>query len=260
MQPDIRKPEIHAAIISWEGYGDAARQIAVEVAPAVTSLRVIYSNRAERPETGPGDWIAVSNSAFFGAKFRRAIEAHEGGIFLLLHADTAFSDWPLLVDRCRAVFDRHENLAMWSPDFTHTAFPNSRVKLADGPESGLISVCFPDGIVLAIREDVVRWLKQLDYSENNLGWGIIWAAVAYATTRGLLVCRDANLIVEHEVSRGYDATDAKRQSDRFLSQLSLDEQQQIEHLRELIRKMKQAQKRASGKAGADAPGRKGRRD
>jgi hypothetical protein len=234
--PDIRKPEIHAAIISWDGYGDAARQIAGAVAPCVTSLRVIYSNRAEAQETGPGDWIAVANTDFFGAKFHRAIEAHEAGIFLLLHADTAFSDWPSLVDRCRNVFGRHADLAIWSPDFTHTAFPNSRVKLADGPEPGLISVGFPDAIVLAIREDVVRWLKELDYSENNIGWGIAWAAMAYATTRNLLVCRDTNLVVEHEVSRGYDATDATRQRDHFLSQLSVREQQEIERLRGLVKK------------------------
>jgi O-antigen biosynthesis protein len=234
--PDIRKPEIHAAIISWDGYGNAARQIAGQVAPSVTSLRVVYSNSAGAKETGPGDWIDVPNSAFFGAKFRRAIETHNGGIFLLLHADTAFSDWPALVERCQDVFDRHADLAIWSPDFTHTSFPNSRVKLADGPEPGLISVGFPDGIVLALRDDVVRWLKDLDYSENNLGWGIVWAAVAYATTRGLLVCRDANLIVGHEVGRGYDTTNARRQGERFLSQLSADEQRQIDSLRELVKK------------------------
>jgi hypothetical protein len=160
--PEFPKTEIHAVIISWDGYGDAARRIAGRVAPSVESVRVIYSNAAEAPESGPGDWIQVPNSAFFGTKFCRGIEAHGRGILLLLHADTDCSDWPALVDRCRDVFDRHSDLAMWSPDFTHTSFPNSRVKLADGPEPGLISVGFPDGIVLAIREDVVRWLKQLD--------------------------------------------------------------------------------------------------
>lgn len=202
----------------------------------MTSLRVIYSNRLGARETGPGEWIGVANTDFFGAKFRRAIDAHETGIFLLLHADTAFSDWSLLVDRCRNVFDRHADLAMWSPDFTHTSFPNRRVRLADGPGPGLITVRFPDGIVLAIREDVVRWLKQLDYAENNFGWGIIWAAVAHATTCGLLVCRDTNLVVEHEASRGYDKEDAERQCERFLSQLSLTEQQQIERLKKPVRK------------------------
>jgi hypothetical protein len=103
--PDRRKPEIHAAIISWDGYGDAARQIAGAVAPCVTSLRVIYSNRAEAQETGPGDWIAVANTDFFGAKFHRAIETHEAGIptrpfqtghRLSIAAGTCLADTPIL--------------------------------------------------------------------------------------------------------------------------------------------------------------------
>lgn len=236
--PDTRDSEIHAAIISWDGYGDAARHIAGQVAPCVTRLSVVYSNRAEAEESGPGTWIAVPNSAFFGTKFHRVIETHDRGLLLLIHADTSFHDWPALVDRCRALFSRHADLAMWSPDFTHTSFPNSRVKLAEGPGPGLISVGFPDMIVLAIREDVVRWLRGLDYSENNLGWGIGWAAMAHATTRDLLVCRDTGMIVQHDVSRGYDATDATRQREVFLSQLSPDELREIARLRELVKKPK----------------------
>jgi hypothetical protein len=228
--------EIHAAIISWDGYGEKAGRIAAQVAPAVSKVTVIYSNAAETPESGPGDWVAVPNSAFFGAKFRRALDAHARGILLLLHADTGYHDWPGLVDRCREVFAAHPGLALWSPDFTHTSFPNDKVRLAEGPGPGLIQVAFPDGIVLALRQDIVRWLQTLDYSDNNLGWGITWAAVARASTRGFLVCRDTRLVVEHEASRGYDASDAKRQRDMFLSQLTREQKDRIAFLQSRVKK------------------------
>jgi hypothetical protein len=230
---DILAPKIHAVIISWEGFGPAARSIAEHVAPYVENLSVIYSNRAEMPETGPGDWISVHNSAFFGAKFRAALDVYEGGIFLLFHADTSFSDWPALVDRCRSVFRNHPNLGIWSPDFTHTPFPNSSVRISDGPEPELVSVGFPDGIVVALCEDVVRRLQELDYSKNNLGWGIIWAGVAYSFTHNLLVCRETSLVVEHAMSTGYDSQEATRQSELFLSQLTIQERNQVELIRAL---------------------------
>jgi len=230
---DIMPPRIHAVIISWEGYGPAARSIAEHVAPSVENLSVIYSNRAETPETGPGDWRSVRNSAFFGAKFRTALDVYQGGILLLFHADTSFSDWPALVDRCRSVFRNHPDLGIWSPDFTHTPFPNSFVRIGDGPEPGLISVGYPDGIIVALREDVVRRLQELDYSKNNLGWGIIWAGVAYSFTHNLLVCRETNLVVEHALGRGYDSEEATGQRELFLSQLTIQERNQVELIRAL---------------------------
>jgi hypothetical protein len=238
----VETPEIHAVIISWEGYGPSARSLAERVAPAVTRLSVIYSNRAGSPETGPGDWISVPDTAFFGAKFRRALDAYAGGILLLIHADTAFADWPALVDRCRGLFGRHADLGIWSPDFTHTPFPNRRVWTGKGPGRGLITVAFPDGIVVALREEVVRWLQTLDYSENNLGWGIIWAAVANALNRNLLVCRDTRMTVEHAAGSGYDSTDASRQRDIFLSQLPADDRRRIDDLWTLIRTPKKQRK------------------
>ena len=111
---------VHAVIIGWEGKNDRARAIAILLEPVVSKLTVVYSNAAETDLTGPGDWLRVPNADFFGRKFYRAIEVFDGDIFLLVHADTDYADWPGLVHRCTHCFTALPQLGVWSPDFTYT--------------------------------------------------------------------------------------------------------------------------------------------
>ena len=218
---------MHAVIIGWEGKNDRARAIAASLAPAVSKLTVVYSNAAESDLTGPGDWLRVPNADFFGRKFHRAIEGFEGDIFLLVHADTDYADWPDLVRRCTHCFTALPTLGVWSPDFTYTPYPTIDVALLPLPLEGLVTVAQTDGIVFALSASVVERMKQLEEKGNNLGWGIDRAAAAFARTTGRLVVRDQTLLVRHDMSRGYMGEAAGEQMWAYLAQLSLAERDML---------------------------------
>jgi hypothetical protein len=43
------------------------------VAPVAGGLSVVYANAAEQPESGPGLWVQVPASAYFGPKLQAAV-------------------------------------------------------------------------------------------------------------------------------------------------------------------------------------------
>jgi len=219
--------QLFVALISWQGQTDAVQRIAKVVHPHADDLVVIYSNAAETPEIGPGNWHQMPNSAFFGAKFRAALDLYSGGVFLLIHADTDFADWPGLLARCRNLFRDHPGLGLWSPDFDQTHWTNARVLFGPGPGPDLLLVAQTDGIVLALAPRVVERLRRLDYSANTLGWGIDWAASAYCHSHNLMVCRDTRMVVTHSTSRGYGFFTAFDQGTAFLGQLTILERHHL---------------------------------
>ena len=218
---------VHAVIIGWEGKNDRARAIAALLEPVVSKLTVVYSNAAETDLTGPGDWLRVPNADFFGRKFHRAIEVFDGDIFLLVHADTDYADWPALVQRCTHCFTTLPQLGVWSPDFTYTFWGTQDVANLPLPVDGLVSATQTDAIVLALAAPVVERLQRLDCGANNLGWGVDQAAAAFARTTGRLVARDQTILVHHDMSRGYMSDEAGEQMWAYLAQLTLAEREML---------------------------------
>lgn len=223
---------LHVAIISWADKGPNAARIAASLAPHAR-VTVIYSNPGELPEVGAGHWIQLPNTAYFGPKFVTALqETASDEVLLLIHADTDFSDWPHLADRCAKAFATLPDLGLWAPDFTHTPWPSDLVRLLPQPEATeLISVMQTDGIITAFAPATLNRLHKLDLSANNLGWGIDWAAVAFCYASGLRVVRDTSLVVTHPRSRGYRGGAAAEAMHALFAQLTLPERTQIALLR-----------------------------
>lgn len=214
---------IHAAIISWQGKYADSRHIAECIHPHVDRLTVIYSNPEEAPESGCGNWIQVNNSVFFGGKFLSALQQGKEDIFLLIHADAGCQDWPGLIQRCRSVHQL-DNIGVWAPSVNHTPWLDSHVELHRDPSTQLAFVAQTDGIVFSVSRAVADRLLRLDYSQNNLGWGIDWAAICHSYTQNLQVVRDHSILLHHPQGSGYMADEARAQMGQFIAQLTLSEQ------------------------------------
>lgn len=222
---------LHAVIISWEGYGEKARDIAQALEGSVDRLTVIYSNKANRPETGPGTWVQVPQSWYYGAKFRAALDmigADE--IMLQVHADAHSEDWAALALRCAACFDARDDLGIWTPDITWTPWPSEVVGRGVISGTTLLRVAQTDGIVWALHPALYPALRALDYSGNNLGWGIDWVALYDSMQKRRLVVRDLSQAVSHPRSRGYHNAEAAQHMKNFLGQLPASDQREIMRL------------------------------
>ncbi len=222
---------LHIVIVSWAGKHTSARAIAAAVAPVADRLTVVYSHPEASMVEAAGDWVLLPDDQFFGPKFAAALDrTAPGEAMLLIHADTAFHDWPLLVRRCRAAFATVADLAIWAPDFTFTPWATALVALPSGqvgPDAALVPVVQTDGIVTAFSPETLDRLRLLDCAGNNLGWGIDWAALGFAYASGRLVMRDTAVKVTHEKGRGYGRDNAQAEMQRFFAGLTAAEQQQI---------------------------------
>jgi len=241
----VPQPQVHVVVISWQGRGDAARAIAAAVAPVADGLSVVYSNAAEQPEAGPGDWVQLPDSAYFGPKFQAAL-AHTppGAVLLLIHADATCDDWPAVVARCRAAYARHQRLGVWAPEVVGAnPYRTEWVGLLPQPgEPTLLSVMQTDSTVFALAPAVLQRLRGLDYACNNLGWGIDWVAVAHALCSGHLVLRDTALRVVHPRGSGYHTQAADAQMRVFLAQLTMPERNMVALLKQNIAARRAASK------------------
>ena len=214
---------LDVVIISWQGQHENAAHIA-QALSAAPDLRVvvIYSNAAETPETGAGEWIQVPNAFFFGWKFRRALDCvrEQAPAMVIVQADARASDWAGLLARCIERFEEMPDLGLWTPRISYTPWTPRRVDIAPIAGTDLMHVAQTDGIVLGLARPVVARLRQLDYGANNLGWGIDSVAIAFSFAHGLMVVRDDSGQVQHPECRGYDRRLALQQWQQFLLQMT----------------------------------------
>ncbi|MFM7000441.1 MAG: glycosyltransferase [Limnohabitans sp.] len=215
---------VHAFVISWEGHEEHARHIATQLVGKVDFLTVIYSNATAQSWTGPGQWHQVPNDWYYGKKFREALRLNQGDIHLQIQADADSPDWAQVVSSCKTAFDSVADLGVWAADADFTPWHTNRVALARHSNSRLAFVAQTDGVVWAMSHQVRERLKSMDFERNNLGWGIDWAAIAFAYANHLTVVRDTDVLVRHPKGTGYSGAQAKVQMDAFLKQLTSQEQ------------------------------------
>lgn len=224
--------KVHVFVIAWPGVQEQAKCIAAQVQGHADSLTVIYSSADGSEWSGAGDWRQVSNEWFFGWKFQQALQWFRGDVLLVLHADAHHPNWAEVVSRCRQRFETIEALGVWAPECDNTFWPLDQVAIARWKESECFMVSQTDCIVCAFSAKVVHRLNQLKLDDNNLGWGIDWAAIAYAYSHHQLVLMDTSLKIAHALGTGYAKDQALQQMTSFLRQLTPQEQVVLQLLQE----------------------------
>lgn len=219
---------IHALIFCWPGKVDNARHIAQQVREHVDRVTVIDASQSGGERSERFEWRDVDPGFYYGSKFREALNAFDGDVMLQIQADATHDDWPTLVAACRQAFAAQPALGIWSPDVWFTLFPTDRVALFQIDDSPLTVVAQSDCIVWALARPVIERMGRYDYSDNNLGWGIDWAAISYCFANKLLVTRDRSCRIAHPASRGYDSETAMKLMAGFIAQMTPDEQ--VQHI------------------------------
>src|SRR5579859_2995411 len=120
---------IHAFIISWEGHRDKAAKIAASLKDATSFLTVIYSNRANEPEEGPGEWIKVPDDYFYGRKFRSCLDRFRGDIMLQIQADAESDDWLEVIRSIEHCYSAIPKLEIWSPEVDYSYWTTQKVSI-----------------------------------------------------------------------------------------------------------------------------------
>ncbi len=228
--------KIHVFVISWVSKHASSIGIAEAIKNHVSRTTIIYSDPdSELSMPTSCETVRVSNDWFWGRKFKASLDLCESDLMLVIQGDVSCQDWGAATARVRQAFELNENIGVYAPLVDYSYFDLSRTLIAKMGDSGLSVVALVDGIVFAISRPVAFRLKQLKYEDNKYGWGILWAAVAYAYSHRLIAVLDEGVTVAHPKSRGYDSTSANQQMIQFLQQLSLEERIQLTFLQAHIK-------------------------
>jgi hypothetical protein len=226
---------IHAVIFCWPRKVQDALRICESAAQRADKVTVIDASTEPVEYQGNWDWIKIDPACYFGHKFAHALRVFQGDVLLQIQADASHTDWGAVVELCRLRFAEISSLGIWSPEIDFTTWPTSRVKLYDTDSRQLLGVVQTDCIVWAMRKEVVEYLRHFDYTANNLGWGIDWAAIGHCYANKAFVLRDSATNIVHPEGTGYNQTEAVQQMAGFLRQLAHPERIQCKLLSGYIR-------------------------
>jgi len=222
---------IDTFIISWTGQHSKASTIARALLGKVDRLTAIYSDRDAEFSVDHDRWIRVPNEHFFGKHFERCLAEFDGDILLLVTADAECHDWPLLASNCERAFAHDTMIGVWAPNVKYSPFNLEMTSRSAVANTSLYLVSQTDSIYWALSKDVIGRLKSLDFSVNNLGWGIDTFACAFCHSTGRLVVVDADTTVFHPLGTGYSRLEAQRQQEAFWAQMTPDERSQCKIIR-----------------------------
>ena len=221
---DKNENRIHAFVISWAGKHTNSIDIAGKIKNQVSRTTIIYSDPdSEFSLHTSCEALRVPDDWFWGRKFKACLDLCESDLMLVIQGDVSCDNWAAAVDRCAQSFGCNEKIGVYAPLVDYAYFDLNKTFIERLNSTSLSIVALVDGIAFAISRPVVNRLKNLSYDDNNYGWGILWAAVSYAYSHGLIAVLDDSVKVSHPKSRGYDSGAAHRKMVQFLQQLSLDE-------------------------------------
>jgi len=225
---------LHVFIIGWTGWERSCEIIATMVLPHVERLTIVYSNSSEIDYEGVGEIVRVPDDWFYGRKFEECLRRFDGDVMLQIQADATLDEagWKRLIERCRFAFNKYERIGVWAPEVNYTPWDLEVVAISDSDDENIKHVAQTDGIVWALSNSVVERLKNMNFRENNLGWGLDWASIVYSLSNNLLVLRDLSVCVKHPKGSGYLGEQAERQMKEFLTQLTKQEWVQYVLLKE----------------------------
>jgi hypothetical protein len=213
----------HAVVYSWPRVETQAVAIAGALSNHVHRVSIVQcTDYPVRSDNGVETFV-LDNSCYFGEQFRKTLDVFDGDILLQVAADASTDDWGQLARQCEARFRSIPRLGIWAPDIEGTSWRNDRVVLYATDDPEIVGVGQTDVIVWGVRNEIVRYLRSLDYSATPLGWGIDWAAIAHAYANKFRVVRDLSVKIHHPTGTGYDRAEAHRQRNAFLGTLAEDE-------------------------------------
>lgn len=235
----MNKQRLHGFVVSWAGRHERARSIAAAMADRCDRVTIVYSD----PDPDfrlEGDFDAVRrpDDLFWADKFSACLQAFDGDLMLVVHADCDCDDWPGLVARCRSVCGSLPGIGVWAPRIEGTYYDLESTSILPLPRGNLRIVANTDGIVFCLAQPIVERMKTLRYDGNVYGWGIDWVFCAHAHATGRHVVGDPACVVRHPLGSGYDQTEARRQQGALLRRMTVAEAVQYRLLASFVRARK----------------------
>ena len=237
------RSKVLAIVMSWPGQMARAGKIAQNLSENGVAHFVIHSHTGLSETSVPKDWIEMSETSFFGAKFfesLRLFSEYDCTILMQIQADVGADDWGPIISQCEKDFQNYQDLAVWGPTVEGGNWELEAISRGAGNDSECVRVMFVEAIVWAISRKILDRAISLPIHHSPLGYGIDLAVGAIANSANLESRICTTFRVNHPPGTGYSNEDAIRQGEALISQLPWKDKLFVRRIQNQVRKKRLA--------------------
>lgn len=220
-----------------------AERIAKSLSENGVTNFVIHSHTGTSETSVPKDWIEMSETSFFGAKFfesLRLFSESDCTILMQIQADVTTEDWGTVISQCEKDFQKYQDLAVWGPTVEGGNWELEAISRGGGNDSECMRVMFVEAIVWAISRRILDRAISLPIHHSPLGYGIDLAVGALAHSSNLESRICTTVLVHHPPGTGYSNDDAIRQGEALISHLPWNDKVIVRRIQNQARKKRLA--------------------
>jgi hypothetical protein len=221
---------IQPFIFNWKGQFEKTCQKEEQLKKIFDKVIVINSDDTnEKPE-----WINVGDDYYFTDQFLKAVEVFDGDVMFHIQADASYDDFESLIGDAKKYYDEYE-WGVYAPnvDYTWYTSQNTDIESLKSSHLNIKMVSDPDCTCWFIHKDVIDDFKNrnIDMSDQKMGWGIDISICGLSFLRGRPVIRDYNHTVDHPPGTNYNKEVAANEMGILWNRLDDDMKQVISYIK-----------------------------
>jgi hypothetical protein len=195
--------DIQPFIFNWNKQFDKTCAIEDSLSKIFDKVTVINSDDNNTKD----GWIDLGDDAYFSDQFRKALELFDGDILMHVQGDVTYDNWEKLVEDARTYFDYYD-AGIYAPniDYTWYSSENADIDSVESDHSNIKMVACTDETVWFIRKEIIQEMstRNVDFSNNKMGWGWDLALSSICFANGRPVIRDYNHTIDHPPGTNYN--------------------------------------------------------
>jgi hypothetical protein len=210
---------IQPFIFNWNGQFEKTCKIEDELSSFFDKVIVINSDDNNTRE----GWIDLGDEAYFSDQFRKALELFDGDVLMHVQGDVQYDKWKELVHDARKYINYYD-AGIYAPniDYTWYTSENTDIDSIEADHPNIKMVACTDETVWFIKKEIIEKMidKNVDFSENKMGWGwdIVLSLICFS--EGIPVIRDYNHTISHPPGTNYNKEIAGKEMQKVFDSLN----------------------------------------
>lgn len=194
---------IQPFIFNWKGQYQKTLDKEQSLQKIFDKVTVINSDDTNEEEK----WINIGDDCFYTDQFMKALELFDGDVLFHIQGDASYDKLEELVSDAKKYFEEYE-WGIYAPnvDYTWYTSENTDIQSLQSNHENIKMVADTDCTCWFIHKDIINEFKSrnIDMSDQKMGWGIDLCLSAISFILGRPVIRDYNHTIDHPPGTNYN--------------------------------------------------------
>lgn len=226
----LNKMNIQPFIFNWNGQFEKTCKIEESLLKIFDKVTVINSDDNNTKD----GWINLGNDAYFSDQFRKALELFDGDVLMHVQGDVSYSNWDKLVQDASEYINYYD-AGIYAPniDWTWYSSENADIDSLESDHKNIKMVTCTDETVWFIKKSIIQEMldREIDFSENKMGWGwdLVLSAISFVNSKPVI--RDYNHTIDHPMGTNYNKEQAATEMEILWRSLDPDLKKVISYIK-----------------------------